>query len=112
MMNPLDMLVIVFVVMSVISLAGLAAIYIVKNEKVQKGLFYFLVIFALVIAWMNIAMIPDYMLGELLLAGALGTLSVAAVVIQFCMKNDNKFKIARILVTVSVVAGMIDAFMF
>lgn len=111
MMNPLDMLVIVFVAMSVISLAGLAIIYISKSEKVQKGLLYFLAVFGMVVAWMNAQMIPSYMTGELVIAWALGALSVVALLIQFCMKSENKFKIARILVTVSVVAGMLDAFM-
>lgn len=51
------------------------------------------------------------MTGEIVIAWALGALSVVALLIQFCMKSENKFKIARILVTVSVVVGMLDAFM-
>ena len=112
MMNPLDLLVIVFVVMCVISLAGLAIIYLSKNEKVRKGLLCFLAIHGIVIAWMNINMLPLYMTEEIFLAGALGALGVIALLVQFCMKSENKFNIARILVTISVVAGMIDAFMF
>lgn len=112
MMNPLDMLVIVFVAMSVISMAGLLIFYLSKSEKVQKGIFYFMAIFGMMIAWLNANMIPPYMTGELILAWGLGALSVIALLVQLCMKSENKFKIAKILVTISVVVGMIDAFMF
>lgn len=112
MLDALGMLVITFVVMSVISVIGVILVYLVKNEKVKKGIFYFLAVWGMVIAWCNVQSIPPMWTGEILLAWALGGLSVIALLIQLCLKKENRFAIARILVTVSVVAGMIDCFMF
>ncbi|MBQ9990159.1 MAG: hypothetical protein IJP31_04350 [Lachnospiraceae bacterium] len=111
MMNPLDALVIVFLVMSVISVIGLILLYLAKNEKIKKGIFYFLTIWGMVIAWCNAAGIPDGWFGEIVLAWILGGLSIAALLFQLCTKGEHRFKIARILVTVSVIAGMVDTFM-
>lgn len=111
MLDPLGALVITFVVMSVISIIGVLLLYLVKNEKVKKVIFYLLTVWGMVIAWCNVLSIPELWTGSIVLAWALGALSVIALLIQLCMKSENKFKIARILVTISVVAGMIDCFM-
>ena len=42
MMDPLGALVILFVVMSVVSVIGILLMYLTKEEKVKKGIFYFL----------------------------------------------------------------------
>ncbi len=112
MLDSLALLVIAFMVMSVISIIGVALLYLIKNEKIKKGIFYFLVAWGMVIAFFNIKSIPIYMTGEILLAGALGAVGVAALVIQLVSKKEKKFQVAKILATVSVVVGMIDCFMF
>ena len=40
MMDPLGALVILFVVMSVVSVIGILLMYLTKEEKVKKGIFY------------------------------------------------------------------------
>lgn len=110
MMNPLDALVITFLVMSVLSVIGVSLLYLAKNEKIKKGIFYFLAIFGMIIAWCNVAGIPDAWFGEIFLAWMLGGLSVVALLLQLCTKWEHRTKIARILVTVSVVVGMLDTF--
>jgi len=44
MMDSLALLVIVFMVMSLVSVVGVILLYAVKNEKFKKGMFYFLAI--------------------------------------------------------------------
>ena len=39
-MDPLGALVILFVVMSVVSVIGILLMYLTKEEKVKKGIFY------------------------------------------------------------------------
>lgn len=111
MLDPLGALVITFFVMSAVSLIGVILMFLTKNEKVKKGFFYFLSIWGLVITYCNVQSLPENWTGSILLALALGALSVIALLIQLCMKKENKFAIARALVTVSVVAGMIDCFL-
>lgn len=111
MLDSLALLVIVFLGMSVVSVIGIIAIYLVKNESVRKGLLYFLSIWGMLIAFFGVKSTPFYMTGEILISLGLGLLGVIAILIQLCMKKENRFQIARILATVSVVAGMIDCFM-
>lgn len=111
MWDPLAMLLITFIVMSVVSVVGVVLMYLAKNEKLKKGIFYFLCIWGMVITWCNILTIPEMLVGTMLLAFGLGALSVIALLIQLCLKKENKFTVARILVTISVVAGMIDCFL-
>ena len=111
MMDSLALLVITFMVMSLVSVVGLILIYIVKNEKLKKGMFYFLAIWGMIIAYCSVLSTPDYMLGAVIISWVLGGLSVAALLIQICTRKEKRFQIARVLVTISVVAGMIDCFM-
>ena len=64
------------------------------------------------LAWMNALMTPGSFPGELAAGWLLGILSVAALLLEICGKGEKKFMIARILVTVSVIAGMLNAFIF
>ena len=111
MMDSLGLLVITFMVMSLVSVVGVILLYAVKNEKVKKGMFYFLAIWGMIVAYCGVLSTPGYMLGETIISWALGGLSVVALLIQLCMKKEKRFQIARVLVTISVVAGMIDCFM-
>lgn len=111
MMDALALLVITFMVMSLVSVVGVILLYATKNEKIKKGMFYFLAIWGMIIAYCGVLSTPDYMLGEIIISWLLGGLSVIALLIQLCTKKEKRFLIARILVTISVVAGIIDCFM-
>ena len=58
MMDPLGALVILFVVTSVVSVIGILLMYLTKEEKVKKGIFYFLAVWGMMIAWINVEGIP------------------------------------------------------
>ena len=109
MLDSLALLVIAFLVISVVSIIGVVLIYLVKNESIRKGLLYFLTIWGMLIAFCSVRSL-FYMTGGILLALGIGLLGVLALLIQLCMKRENKFKIARILATTSVVAGMLNCF--
>lgn len=111
MWDPLGMLVITFVVMSFISIMGVALMYLIKNQKVQKGIFYFLSIWSMIIAYCSVLGTPEYMFGSVVISWLLGALGVTALLLQLCVKKDKAFLIAKIMVTVSVIAGMFDCFM-
>ena len=110
-MDPLAALVITFIVMSLISVVGVILLFAAKNEKFKKGMFYFLAIWGMIIAYCSVLSTPGYMAGSVLVSWVLGGLSVAALLIQLCMKNEKRFQIARVLVTISVAAGMVDCFL-
>lgn len=110
-LDPLAALVVTFFVMSIISVISVLLMYLMKNEKVKKVLFYFLCVWGVVISWCNVLGTPGYWFEEILIALGLGALGIVALLIQLISKKENKFEIARILVTISVVVGMIDCFL-
>jgi len=107
MMNPLDLLIIVFLALCVLSLLGIAAMYIIKTERVQKGMFYFLVAMGVIVAANSLMMVPTYMVGSLVIRGLIGALSIAALLVQLKGKNEKSFLTAKLMVTAYVVVGLI-----
>lgn len=107
MMNPLDMLIILFMVLSVLSLLGIVLMYVLKDEKKQKWMFYFLVAMGLIIAANSVMMVPTYMVDSIVARGLIGALSIAALLVQLKGQKENSFLTAKLMVTASVIAGLI-----
>lgn len=112
MMNSLDLLLITFCVMTVVSVLAVLFQFLLKDDKKKKIAFYFLVAWSLVMTWCNIQSTPNYMTAELMKAFAFGALGIAALLLQLCGKGQKKFLVAQALVAVSVIGGMLDTFMF
>ena len=110
-MDPLGALVVTFFTMSIISIISLVLLHFLKNEKVKKGLLYFLSVWGVIIAYCGVLATPPYMMSEILITVAIGVMAIAAGLFSKFSKRENKFQIASVLVTFSVVAGMIDCFM-
>ena len=110
-MDPLAALVITFMVMSLVSVIGVILLYAAKKEKLKKGVLYFLAIFGMIIAYCSVLSTPEYMLGSVIISWILGGLGAAALLIQLCMKHEKRFQITRILVSISVIAGMLHCFL-
>ena len=109
-MDPLTALVVTFFVMSIISIISLVALHFLKNEKVKKGLLYFLSAWGIIVAYCGVLATPPYMIAEILITVAIGAMAIGAALLARFSKKENKFQIASIMVTLSVVAGMIDCF--
>ncbi len=110
-MDPLGALVVTFFVMSIISILALVSIYLLKNEQVKKTLLYFLSVWGVIVAYCGVLATPPYMMSEILITVAFGVMAIVALLMYKFSKKENKFQIARVLVSISVVAGMIDCFM-
>ena len=50
----LAILAIVFIVMTVVSGLGITFLYLLKNQRIKNGLFYFLTVWGMGIAYMNV----------------------------------------------------------
>lgn len=109
-LDPLGALVITFFVMSMISIVGMVLLHLSKNEKLKKGVFYFLATWSMVVMYCGILMSDGFYFANGPIALVLGALGVAGVLIQLISKKENKFKLAEILVMISVAAGMINCF--
>lgn len=110
MMTNLDLLVIVFMAMTAVTLLAIVLMFLVKHPVVKKVSFWFLALQGMLLAVLNHLMTPLEFTGELALGWGLGGLSVAALLMSLLSKNEKTHKIARILVAVAAVVGMVSTF--
>ena len=106
----LGLLLVLFMVMSIISVMGLVLLFLLKGEKGQKAVFYFMAVWGMVIAWMTANSYPTNYIKEQLIAWAFGALAVIALLVQICGKSERSFLTAKVLVAASVVLGMVALF--
>lgn len=110
-MMALGILVIMLVTMTVISVTGLSLMYLIKNDKASRIIFYAMALWGMLIAAFTAASLPDNYIAERLLAWAVGFLCVAGI-LTYVRGSDGKAGMAaRLLVTVSVAVGMIRLFL-
>ena len=113
MMNPLDLLVIVFMATSAASLLGVCLMFLSKRPAIKNVCLYFLGLQGMLVSWMNAKMTPPIGYeGELILGWGLGAMAIAALLLQVCGKSEKHRKLARILAAVSVVLGMVNTFLW
>lgn len=106
----MQLLLIMFIVLAVVSGLGIAFLYLSKNPKVKTGLFYFLAIWSMLIAFINATSHPSNYITQQIIAWGLGFLAVIAIFIK--VKNPNKATLANLLVTASAVFSLVDLFFF
>ena len=106
----LGLLLVLFMVMSIISVMGLVFLFLMKGEKGQKAVFYFMAVWGMVIAWMTASSYPTNFIKEQMLSWGFGALAVIALLVQICGKSEKSFLTAKILAAASVVLGMIALF--
>ena len=106
----LGLLLVLFMVMSIISVMGLVLLFLLKGEKGQKAVFYFMAVWGKGIVWVTGNSYPTNYIKEQLIAWAFGALAVIALLVQICGKSERSFLTAKVLVAASVVLGMVALF--
>lgn len=101
----LGILLYVYLGMGLISILGIVSLYLIKNQKAKKTLFYFLVAWALIITFMSSSALPSNYMVERAITWAIGLLSVVAVVIDWKLGKEKQ-GLAYGLVVASVIIGM------
>ncbi len=107
----LGILLIAFIGMSVISLLGLIFMYLLKNERAKAAAFYCMAIWGMAVAAMGAISLPVNFTAARLAAWAFGFLSVIALIIHVRAKSKAQYMTAYVLVTVSVIAGILKIFL-
>lgn len=106
----LGILMIVFVVMSVISILGLIMLYMVKSEKASKMMFYIMAIWGLIVAVLSAISSPGNWMAHQIIAWGFGFLGVAGIIVNVAAKREGKCIPAYLLVTASVIGGVLGVF--
>ena len=103
----LGLLLILFMVMSIISVVGLLLLFLLKGEKAQKIVFYFMALLGMFIAWMTATSYATNQIKEQMISWGFGAL---AVLVRLCGKSKNAALAAKLLAAASVVLGMVALF--
>lgn len=108
----LGLLMILFVGMSVISIVGLLLMYLLKGERAKAFAFYVMAVWGMGVAALSATSLPSNFTGHQILAWGLGFLSVAGLLVHIGSKNKSGRMTAYLLVTVSVICGVLKMFVF
>ena len=106
----LGLLLILFMVMSIISVVGLLLLFLLKGERAQKIVFYFMALLGMFIAWMTATGYATNQIKEQMISWGFGALAVVAVLVRLCGKSKIAALAAKLLAAASVVLGMVALF--
>ena len=106
----LGLLLILFMVMSIISVVGLLLLFLLKGEKAQRIVFYFMALLGMFIAWMTATGYATNQIKEQMISWGFGALAVVAVLVRLGGKSKNAALAAKLLAAASVVLGMVALF--
>lgn len=111
MLNSLDLLIIVFMVLAVVSLLSLSLMYLIRNKKVKEVCFYIVAALGIYFCYVGSQILLPGFPGQFAISAVMGALSVSSIILHCKNKDDEqKFLIARIMATVALIGGAIAAF--
>ena len=106
----LGLLFIAFIVFSVISVLGILLLFLTKDERKKKGIFYFLAVWGMLIAVFSATSQPSNYIVAQLIAWAFGFLSIAGLVVHYKAKVKARCYAAYLLVSASSILGVLHLF--
>ena len=107
----LGLLMVMFVVMSAISVIGLSLMYLAKNSRKQRILFYVMAAWGMLIGAYSATSLPVNYTLERLITWGIGFLSVAGILVYIRSEEEKARMAARLLVTASVAGVIIKMFL-
>ncbi|WP_072524205.1 hypothetical protein [Clostridium sp. Marseille-P3244] len=107
----LGILSILFVGMSVISIIGLLAMYLLKGERAKAVAFYIMSVWGMAVSALAAVSLPTNYTGQRLFVWGLGFLSVIALILHIRTRSKSVRLISYILVTFSIIAGILKLFL-
>lgn len=106
----LGILLLLFIGMSVVSGLGILFLFLMKDHKKRKPILYFLVVWGMLIAFISARSLPINFIMEQVIVWGIGVISVIALFIYLRAKTKFQYYISYILVTGSVVIGILKLF--
>lgn len=111
MFTSLDLLVIVFLILAVVTVLSLALMFLIRNRTAKKVFFYITTALSLYIAWVGFRIgLGGYFLIQMAAGIVASLMSIGAFVVQIVNKDNEKmFLIARIISAAALVLGFFNA---
>lgn len=113
MITFLDLLVAVFLELSVISLLAICLMFLCKKVLVKKISFYMVVLLGIFTAFINIRMGNSLFPIQTIIGIVVGILCITSFILErLSQGHERNFLIARIASAIALVIGIFDAFIF
>ena len=111
MLNYLDLLVIIFMVLTTGSLLALCLMFLVRNPRIKKACFYIVAALAIYAGSIGIRIGTFLFPVQTAIGVLVAAVSIAAIIMVARFKDDTKkFKIAQFLVVGALIVGIFNAF--
>ena len=107
----LDLLILVVMVLSAVSLLAMALIFLVKNKKVTRFCFYLVVALGIYMGYVGARINWPGFLPQVILAVLMALTGIGALALERLSKDSGrKLLIAKIAASIALVVGMFNAF--
>ena len=110
MINSLDLLVLVFVGMSLVSVLAICMMFLMKNRLVKRISLCFLAAQGMMLSLINSRIMSVSFPFELAAGWILGAAALASLPLEFLGKSSRTHLIARIMAAVSVIGALLNTF--
>lgn len=112
MFTSLDLLIVAVMALAAAGMLSLALMFLIRNEKVRRICLGIVAALAVYMGYVGFRIHFPGFLPQMILALVLGLVGVGAVVLAKVKKDNKKvFLTARIMASVAMVAGMLNAFL-
>ncbi len=112
MFTSLDLLIIAVMALAAAGMLSLALMFLVKNEKIRRICLGVVAALAVYMGYVGFRIHFPGFLPQMILAVVLGLVGIGAVVLAKVKKDDSKMLLtSRVMASVAMVAGMLNAFL-
>lgn len=111
MLNSLDLMIVVFMIVSVMSLLSLGLMFLVRSSQVKKICFYIVAALGIYIGSVGIRIGKFVFPVQTAVGVIVAVVSVVAIVLVVTNKDDKKkFQMAQLMAAAALICGFVNAF--
>ncbi len=108
----LDLLIVVALALTAVSLVAVLLMFLVKNRTVKRVCLYLVAALGIYMGFVGLEILWPNFLGQAVIAGLVILTSIGAIVLERLLKNSSKGLLtAQILASAALIVGMLNAFM-
>ena len=111
MLTSLDFLILVVMALVAVSLVAMVLMFLIKNDKFRRVCLYLVAALGIYVSCVGLRLLWPNFMGQVFVAVLTLLASLAAIVLERLSKNSNKrFRAARLMASVALLASLINAF--
>lgn len=107
----LDLLIVVVMALSAVSLVAMALMFLVKNRKISQVCLWIVAVLGIYMGYVGLRILWASSIAQSLLAVLMALAAIGAIVLERLSRNNHKqYRLAQIMASVALIVGMLNAF--